>query len=75
MARGRLFEYAAIFHPKAKEKKVEGETPETGKSILIVDVTRVLAGSDTEVGMLAARAIPQKYTDKLDQVEIIVRPF
>jgi hypothetical protein len=40
-----------------------------------VDVTRVLAGSDKEAMMLAARAIPDKFTEQLEQVEIALRPF
>jgi hypothetical protein len=42
---------------------------------LIVDVTRVLSNNDKEAMMLAARAIPTDYTDKLDRVEIALRPF
>jgi hypothetical protein len=42
---------------------------------LIVDVTRVLSNNDKEASMMAARAIPESYTDKLDRVEIALRPF
>ncbi|MDD5305012.1 MAG: hypothetical protein PHS14_18085 [Elusimicrobia bacterium] len=73
MTKGKLFEYAVIYHPKAK--KVKGEEETGGKSILIVDVTRVLANEASEVAMRAARAIPAKYADMLDLVEVVVRPF
>jgi len=35
----------------------------------------VLAGSKEEVSILAAREIPPDYLSKLDQVEVLVRPF
>lgn len=66
----KLYEYAVIFTPRAK-----GKDGERAKAELVVDVTRVLANSDKEATMLAARAIPDKYADKLEQVEIAVRPF
>lgn len=69
----KLFEYAVIYNPLAtKEQQERGETP---KSMLIVDVARVLSNNEKEAMMLAARAIPQEYTDKLDRVEIALRPF
>lgn len=69
----KLYEYAAIFNPIAtKEQNERGDKP---KSLLIVDVKRVLANSDKEAMMLAARDIPAEYTDKLDRVEIALRPF
>ena len=74
MAKGKLFEYAVIFHPKAKKAK-DGEEEQASKSALLQTVTTVLAGTPEEVGILAARSIPEKYLDKLDQVEIVIRPF
>lgn len=74
MAKGKLFEYAVIYHPKEK-KDAAGNPLEQKKSIIVQDITRVLAGSDKEVAMLAAKAIPNEYDDKLDDVEIVIRPF
>lgn len=69
----KLFEYAVIYNPKPTKDQMErGENP---KSELVVDVTRVLANNDKEAMMLAARSIPEKYTDKLDQLDIACRPF
>lgn len=69
----KLYEYAVIFNPLAtKEQQERGEKP---KATLIVDVKRVLAGSDKEAMMLAARDIPDTYTANLDRVEIALRPF
>ena len=69
----KLFEFAVLFHPKLT--KAEQDAGDHSKSELIVDVTRVLAKSDKEAAMKAARAIPEKYADKLDRVEIAIRPF
>lgn len=74
MAKGKLFEYAVLFHPKEK-KDAAGNPLEEKKSIIVTDLTRVLAVSDKEVAMLAAKAIPNEYDDKLEQVEIVIRPF
>ena len=69
----KIFEYAIVYHPVATKDQAErGEKP---KSTLLVDVKRVLAGSDKEAAMLAARDVPEDYTDKLDRVEIALRPF
>jgi hypothetical protein len=69
----KIYEYAVIHHPIAtKEQQERGEKP---RSEMVVDVTRVLARDDKEASMLAARAIPEAYTDKLDRVEIALRPF
>lgn len=69
----KLFEFVVIYNPlPTKDQQERGEKP---KSELIVDVTRILANNDKEAMMLAARSIPEKYTDKLDQLEIACRPF
>ena len=69
----KLYEYAVIYNPlPTKEQNERGEKP---KAELIVDVKRVLSNDDKEAMMLAARAIPDAYVDKLDRVEIALRPF
>ena len=70
---GKLYEYAVLYHPNpTKEQSEAGDYP---KSEVVVTPTQCLAKDDAQVAMLAARALPEKYTDKLDDVEIIVRPF
>ena len=71
--RGQLYEYAVLYHPK--QTKDQAERNEYPKSVLIVDPTRVVSSSELEVPMIAARAIPAEYADKLSDVEIIVSPF
>jgi len=73
MAKGQLYEYVVIHHPKAKKDVAGNEEPV--KSKIITDVTRVLAATPEEVSILAGRSIPEEYLDKLEQVEIKVRPF
>jgi hypothetical protein len=74
VAKGKLFEYAVLYHPKQK-KNAAGEVVEEKKSEVVVEPKRVVAITNEEVAMLAARDIPQDLTDKLDCVEIVVRPF
>jgi len=73
MARQKLFEYAAIFHPRAtKAQKDAGEDP---KSEIIIFPEVVLAYDEREVAMRVAKQLPDSYMDKLSQVEIIIRGF
>ena len=74
MAKGKLFDYAILYHPKEK-KNAAGEVIEEKKSEIVCQPTTVLAASEQEVAMMAARAIPENLTDKLEQVEIVIRPF
>lgn len=69
----KLFEYAIIYHHAlTKEDRDQGKT---ARSVLIQPITPVLARDEKEVMILAARSIPETHTDKLDQVEIAIRPF
>jgi hypothetical protein len=71
--RQQLFQYAVLFHPKPTKDQIEtGERP---KSVVVTDITTILAGSEQEVGMLAARSVGTAYEDKLEDVEILIRPF
>ena len=71
--KGKLYEYAVIHHPKAKKDVAGNEEPV--KSKILTDVTRILATGPEEVSILAARSIPEAYLDKIEQIEIVVRPF
>lgn len=72
MAKGKLFEYAVVYHPKrTKDQLDRGEWP---KSEVLVTPT-VVVGTDGEVPIIAARAIPVTHQDRLEDVEIVVRPF
>ena len=69
----KLFEYAVLYHPKPRKDANQNEVEEPSEILVKPEIK--LAKSDKEIAMLAARAIPEKYIDKLEQVEIIVRPF
>lgn len=61
----KLFEYAVIYVPTEKDKT----------ATILVQPTTVLAKDPKSVEMLAAKKIPAEYDDKLDQVQVAVRPF
>lgn len=69
----KLFEYAVIFHAKQTRDVQGNET--TQPDVLVVDLTTVLANTDRQVGMIAAKQIPDEYESQLEQIEIIIRPF
>lgn len=69
----KLFEYAILYHPKVVKDANGNETQ--GPDKLLVQPTHVLATSEKEVAMRAAREIPEEYLTKLDEVEVCVRPF
>ena len=70
----KLYEYAILYHPRPVKTK-EGEEEKPQRSTLLSDVQRVLANNEKEAAMIAARAIPESHIDKLDRVEIALRPF
>lgn len=69
----KLYEYAVLYHPKPKKDAEGNEVRE--KSQLVVPVKHVIADSDQEATIVAAREIPEDHLDKLEQVEIVIRPF
>jgi hypothetical protein len=73
MSKGKLFERAVLYHPRpTKEQKDSGETP---RSLILSKPEYILANSDQEVSVLTARSLPEEYLTKLDDIEILVRPF
>lgn len=69
----KLYEYAVIYNPVPTKEQADNFI--TPKSTLVVDVTRVLANNDKEAQIIATKSIPDEYMDKLDRLEIAVRPF
>lgn len=65
----KLFQYAVILVPKKQENK-DQEKPK-----LIVPIKDVIAADIGAATMLAARAIPEEFADRLDECEVAVRPF
>ncbi len=73
MAKQNLFEYAVLYHPKPTKDAQGNDT--TPKTEIVKSITPVLAGTEKEVQILAAREIGDKYLTKLDDIEIIIRPL
>ena len=73
MAKGKLFTYCVLFHPKPQRDAGGNDT--TPKSEILIKPTDVLADNADTVAKIAMRAIPKEYDDKLELVEIAVRPF
>ncbi len=71
--RGALYEYAVIYHPK--QTKEQADRSESPKSVLVTAPATILAGSEQEVQILAARGIPADHLDHLEDIQIAVRPF
>jgi hypothetical protein len=66
----KLYQFAVIYNPDTTKENLKDEKP-----AVIVPVTEVLAKDERQAQMLAARSIPESYVDKLESVEITVRPF
>jgi hypothetical protein len=73
MAKGKIYEYAVVYHPKATKDTAGNDTTPPSKQI--VPNTSTLAISEKEVGIKASRAIPAEYDDRLEDCEVFVRPF
>ena len=69
MAQAKLFQYAILWQPSEEQAK-NGE-----KAKLVVDLKTVLVNDEKAAFMVASREIPEEYVDKLDQLQIAVRPF
>lgn len=66
----KLYEYA-VFKDEKKDKEgnvIDGAT-------VLVPPTTVLASDDKQVGIRAAKAIPEEHMDDLDRIQVVVRPF
>lgn len=66
----KLFQYAIVLHPEANE---HGKFTENSK--MVKDPEFILAADEKQAGLLVARAIPECHIDKLDRIEVLVRPF
>ena len=65
----RLFQYAILLHPTPEECRAGKRTELLGK------VETLVARGTEEAVLHAARSIPAEHLDKLNRVEVAVRPF
>lgn len=68
--KARLFEYAILHHPIPEDMT---KTPPP--SVLLVEPTTTLAADEKGAFIVASRAIPEGFIDRLQELEIAVRPF
>jgi len=70
----KLFEYAILHHSKpTKAEEEQGKKPTT---TVLVDPKRIVAADESKALLIAAREIPSDYLDgKLDEIEVLIRPF
>jgi hypothetical protein len=66
----QLFEYAVF-----KDEKRDKDDQITEPAVVLVPPTTVLAENDKQVGIRAAKAIPDEHMDDLDRIQVVVRPF
>lgn len=68
-----LYQFTVLYLPK--ETKDQSGNDTTPASAIVVPPTWILAGSTNEVAIKAAKQIPDEYNNKLDQVQVLVKPF
>jgi hypothetical protein len=69
MSNLKLYQFAILWHPNKEQKEKEVKTK------LVVEPTTILASNDQVAQMMAVKAIPEEYTEQLDQIDIAIRPF
>lgn len=67
--KAKLYQYVAFLRPTEDEEKAGS----IGQ--VIVQPTTILSVSDQAASILASRAIPEAFIDKIDRIEVAVRPF
>lgn len=65
----KVFQYVIFLNPK-NDNEGPSERPR-----ILVDQKTVLASSERQAGIIASRDIPEDVIDRLEEVEIVVRPF
>jgi len=70
MKKQQLFQYAILWHPTEKQMKDEDL-----KTKLVCEPKTILSESQQSAAMAVAMEIPTEYKTKLDQIEIVLKPF
>lgn len=68
-----LYEYCAIWNPKTTKDAQGNDT--TPASEIVLEPDRILAKNEQIVATLVARKIPEKWLDKIDEIQIFIHPF
>lgn len=70
MSTKKIYEYHLVYRP------TDLEIEEGKKDEMLTKLPQTVFAKDEKTAcMIAARNIPEKYADKLDQIEVAVRPF
>lgn len=62
-----VFQYLVIHEPSDEDSNE--------KPSIIVPLATVIAKDERSAALQAARAVPDEFEDRLDEVSVIVRPF
>jgi hypothetical protein len=73
MPKLQLFDYTVLYHFKSEKDNAGNDV--TKDSLVVISSAQMLAPNSETVSKKAARLIPEKYENELNQCEIIVRPF
>jgi len=68
MKESTVFDYVVVYAPRDSED-------EPTESPRIIEEGRIIARDQGKAAMSIARKIPKEYDEKMDFVELIVRPF
>jgi hypothetical protein len=71
--KSKLYEYAIIQHGRVT--KAEEELGKRPVSSVLVEPKRVLVRDENEALLTAAREIPVEFISRLDEIEVLIRPF
>lgn len=73
MPKQEIYEYSVLFHHKIEKDNAGNDI--TKDSIIVINPSTMLAPNVETVSKKVARMIPKEYEDRLNQCDIIVRPF
>lgn len=71
MKKQRLFTFAVLCH----ETIDKGQGKEEVKTTMVIEPKTILATDDKVVLLQVAKQIPKDYEDKLQDLEILIKPF
>lgn len=71
----KLFQYSILFIPKDRGFSKNGKNLTIDKAQILKEPTSVLACDEKSALLIAARQIPEGYLDRLDEIEVALRPF
>lgn len=67
----KLFQFAVLHHERIEKANNKEEI----KSIEVIKIKTILAMDEKVALLLIAKQIPDEYQDKLQDIEILLRPF